>query len=144
MTQLKVMFDVFTKVVTFVLIGSSTYCLIFFPEIALTIDFIWELLLCSFLTSLGTLLYTDSSMKLTIIKCILHYIWVNIVVVGCGLIFDWFNANSLPQVLSLLLMIATIFLIVSALTWHKAVKTANLMNDKLKDYQQKTTEESID
>lgn len=142
MFRIKVLFDVFTKVVTCTLIGSATYCWIFFPEFQLGIDFIWQLLLCSFLTSAGTLLYSEDSAKVTLLKCIAHYIWVNIAVVGCGIAFDWFNPNSLPQVFSLLLMIAAIFLIVSALTWRKATQTAELMNEKLKEYQEsKPTEE---
>lgn len=140
MSMLKLLFNVFTKVVTCILIGSATYTWIFFPEASLSVNFIWQLILCSFLTSLGTLLYTESSTKVTIIKCFIHYIWVNIVVVACGILFDWFNPNSLSQVVSLLFMIAAIFLIVSALTWRKAIQTADLMNEKLKEYQENSQE----
>ena len=56
MRQFKVMFDVFTKVVTFTMIGAATYCFFLFPDATFSVSFIWQILLCSFLTSLGTLL----------------------------------------------------------------------------------------
>lgn len=135
MDRIKNVFDVFTKVVTCTMIGSAAYCLIFFSDATLPVSFIWQLLLCSLLTSLGTLLYTDSSLKVTIIKCFIHYLWVNIVVVGCGIFFDWFNPNNFVQLISMLVLVAVVFLLVSAITWRKAFKMAQLLNDRLKDYQ---------
>ena len=68
----KTVFDVFTKVVTFTMVGAAIYCFLFFPDAAFSVSFIWQLILSSFLTSLGTLLYTESSLKVTIIKIIIH------------------------------------------------------------------------
>lgn len=130
-----IIFDVFTKVVTFTLIGCATYLMIFFPQVTLTLNFIWQLVLCSFLTCLGSLIYAEDSTKVTIIKCIIHYIYVNIVVMACGLCFDWFNVGSLPQISAMLILIAIVFLAVSAITWRKAVQDANQLNDKLMEYQ---------
>lgn len=139
---INILFNIFTKVVTFTLIGSATYLYLFFPEATFTLEFIWQLLFCSLLTCLGSLIYGEDSTKVAIIKSVIHYIYVNIVVVSCGLCFDWFNANSLPQIIAMLILIALVFLAVSTITWQKALKDANMLNDKLMQYQsQKQTED---
>ena len=137
----KTVFDVFTKVVTFTMVGAAVYCFLFFPDASFSVSFIWQLLLSSFLTSLGTLLYTESSLKVTIIKIIIHYIWVIVVVLGCGLLFDWFNPNNFSQILGMVTLITAVFLSVSAVTWRIAIREANKLNDKLMEYQSQNHKE---
>ena len=138
MTRLKVFFDVFTKVTTCVVFGVAIYCLIFFPEVNFNADIMWQILLVSLLTSAGTLMYTDeinkNSMK---VRCVIHYFLVNVIVVGCGIWFEWFYLDNLPQVIGMLILIAIIFLIVSVVSWKKVMREAELMNQRLVEYQEK-------
>lgn len=133
--MLKVVFDTFYKVVTFVLIGVAIFYS-FGPDVTFTTEFLWQLLFCSFLTSLGTLLYTESSLKVTILKGILHYIWVIVVTVGCGFVFQWFALKNLPEILGLIGIVTAVFIAVSVLEWTQAIKEANKMNDRLMQYQE--------
>lgn len=133
--MLKVVFDTFYKVVTFVLIGVAIFYS-FGPDVTFTTEFLWQLLFCSFLTSLGTLLYTESSLKVTIFKGILHYIWVIVVTVGCGFVFQWFALKKLPEILGLIGIVTAVFIVVSVLVWTQAIKEANKMNDRLMQYQE--------
>lgn len=130
-----IFFDIFTKVVTFTLMGSTAYLMIFFPQVSLTIDFMWQLMFCSALTCLGSLIYAEDSTKVTLIKILIHYIYVNVVVVVCGLCFDWFNPGAMSQIIAMLVLIAAVFLIVSAVTWRRAIQDARQLNDKLMEYQ---------
>lgn len=136
MARLKVFFDVFTKVTTCVVFGVGIYCLIFFPEVNFDADIMWQILLVSLLTSAGTLMYTDeinkNSMK---VRCVIHYFLVNIIVVCCGIWFEWFYLDNLPQVIGMLILIAIIFLVVSVVSWKKVLKEADLMNQRLVEYQ---------
>lgn len=136
MARLKTFLDVFTKVTTCTVAGVGVYCGIFFPGIHFGAEMMWQILLVALLTSAGTLLYNDElSKKSTKIRCVIHYLTVNIIVVVCGIWFGWFHTDDLAQVIGMLILIAVIFLIVSAVSWKKVMKEADLMNRRLAEYQ---------
>ncbi|MBQ8597089.1 MAG: DUF3021 family protein [Lachnospiraceae bacterium] len=138
MERIKIWFDVFTKVVTCVTFGVIVYCMIFFPQVSFGVEMLWQMLLVSFLTSAGTLLYTDDiSQKKMKLMCVIHYIIVNVIVVGCGLWFEWFYLDNLPQMIGILIVIALVFLAVSVVSWKRAMQMADLMNERLSEYQEK-------
>ena len=136
MARLKTFLDVFTTVTTCTVIGVGVYCGIFFPGIQFGIEMMWQILLVSLLTSAGTLMYKDElSKKITKIRCVIHYLMVNVIVVVCGIWFHWFHTDDLAQVIGMLILVAIIFLIVSAVSWKKVMKEADLMNQRLAEYQ---------
>ncbi len=136
MARLKAFLDVFTTVTTCVVFGVVAYCGIFFPGIQFGIEMMWQILLVSLLTSAGTLMYKDElSKKSTKIRCVIHYLMVNVIVVVCGIWFNWFHTDDLAQVIGMLILVAIIFLIVSVVSWKKVMKEADLMNQKLAEYQ---------
>lgn len=136
MARLKTFLDVFTTVTTCTVIGVGVYCGIFFPGIHFGIEMMWEILLVALLTSAGTLMYKDElSKKSTKIRCVIHYLMVNVIVVVCGIWFNWFHTDDLAQVIGMLILIAVIFFIVSVVSWKKVMKEADLMNQKLAEYQ---------
>ena len=138
MARWKVFFDVWTKVTTGVLLAAAIYCSLFFSEGMFSRYLLWELLLVSFLTSLGVLFYTDDLNKKSMrLVCILHYLFNNVVVVGCGLWFGWIDAKNPLQIIGMVVLVAVIFSVVSVLSWKKEAKEANLMNERLAHYQEK-------
>ena len=111
MARLKTFLDVFTTVTTCTVIGVGVYCGIFFPGIHFGIEMMWEILLVALLTSAGTLMYKDElSKKSTKIRCVIHYLMVNVIVVVCGIWFHWFHTDDLAQVIGMLILVAIIFL----------------------------------
>lgn len=138
MARIKVFFDVFTKVTTCVVFAVAIYCRIFFREADFRADILWQILLVSMLTSVGTLMYTEDMSKNSMkIRCFIDYLLVNAIVLGCGIWFQWFDVDSLPQVVGMLILIAVIFGIVTLVTWKKMLKEAELMNQRLAEYQRK-------
>lgn len=136
MARIKVFFDVFTKVTTCVVFAVAIYCRIFFPGLNFKEDMLWQILLVSLLTSAGTLMYNDDIKKNSMkVRCIIHYLMVNVIVVGCGIWFEWFYADNLAQVIGMLILIAIIFTVVSVVSWRKVEKEAELMNQRLAEYQ---------
>ncbi len=139
MARLKLLFDVFSKVTTGILLGAAIYCSLFFSDGMFSRYLLWELLLVSFLTSLGTLFYTDDINKRSMkVACVLHYLFNNVIVVGCGLWFEWIDAGNLLQIMGMVVLVALIFGIVSMLSWKKASREAEQMNERLVQYQEKT------
>ena len=141
MARIKIFLDVFTKVTTCILLGAAAYCSFFFYDGMFSRHLLWELLLVSFLTCLGVLFYTDDINKKSMrIACLLHYLFNNVVVVGCGLWFEWIDAGNWLQIIGMILLVAVIFGVVSVITWKKAEKEAAMMNEKLVRYQEKGKE----
>ncbi len=141
MARIKVFLDVFTKVTTCILLGAAAYCSFFFYDGMFSRHLLWELLLVSFLTSLGVLFYTDDLNKKSMrLVCILHYLFNNVVVVGCGLWFGWIDAKNPLQIIGMVVLVAVIFSVVSVLSWKKAASEAEQMNERLVKYQEKGKE----
>ena len=59
------------------------------------------------------------------------------VVVICGLWFGWIDAGNPLQIIGMVVLVAVIFSVVSVLSWKKETKEANLMNERLAQYQEK-------
>ncbi len=137
MKKIADVFNTFVYVVTAVVFGSVVYITIFWGDSTLGVKLLWEILLVSFLCSLGTLLYPEkkASKKVIWLCRALHYVMVNAVVLGCGIWFEWFYADNLPMVFGMLILIAVIFATASFIFWKRGLRMAALMNERLKIYQ---------
>ena len=144
MKKLENLLFAFVCVTTCVVFGTAVSITIFRPKATLGVEILWQILSVSFLTSLGVCFYPkeEVSSKYTLVCRILHYIYVNAVVLGCGIWFGWFYADNLAMVLVMLIFIALVFILVSAIIWNRAKRMAILMNERLKGYQQKGAPDS--
>ncbi len=137
MKRLRVFFDVFTTVSTMILIGAAIYCSLFCHDVSFDSYILWQLLLVSFLTSAGVLLYDDDIKKKSMqIRCLIHYLAVNVITLGCGLGFGWVEKNNVIQIVGMLVVIAAVFGSVSVVSWMKAEKETKLLNERLTEYQE--------
>lgn len=138
MKKIKDLFFVFVCVTTCVVFVTAVYITIFWPQVSLGVEILWQILGVSFLSSFGICLYLEKerSAKSTLVRYILHYVYTNTVVLGCGVWFGWFYADNLAMVLGMVVVIALVFLLVSAVVWNRNKKMAALMNERLKGYQQ--------
>lgn len=101
---------------------------------------LWQMPAVSFLCTLGCLIYPwdrNLGKKEMIVRIGIHYIYSNIVVLGAGYIFRWYQPDHLRSIIAMLLTIAVIFMIVSVISWTKSAKDARRMNERLKEYRQK-------
>ena len=85
---------------------------------------------------MGSLVYPNKelSKKLTAILTIIYYLYINLVVLGCGLIFEWFNMNNLGMVIVMLILIALVFISVWGISIYKSKRLADEMNRRLEIY----------
>ena len=65
----------------------------------------------------------------------LHYVEVNVAVLGFGFYFGWFSIQYLPHVIGMLVLINVLFLVVSTVEWKRGKKIALQMNRRLAEYQ---------
>lgn len=143
MKKLKELVFVYACVTTCVVFVTALYITIFWPHTTLGVELLWQILAVSLLTSLGFYIYPEQevSAKATWLLCVLHYVEVNVVVLGCGSWFGWFRADDLPMVLGMVIIIAFVFVLVSKIMWNRKKKMAALMNERLREYQRNGSRE---
>ena len=124
----------FACITTCVVFVTAVYITIFWKQAMLGVEILWQILFVSFLCSLGILIHPERevSMKTTILITVLHYIEVNVVVMGCGLWFEWFYPDNLPMVFGMLFIIALVFVLVSFVMWARDRSVAAHINERLK------------
>lgn len=98
---------------------------------------LWEIPLLGFLCAIGSDIAMTCSPDITAaqatIRIILHYIYINTVVLVCGYFFEWYELN-IWGVLLMLLTSAVIYGFTYFFTYFRTVHTADKLNRKLKDY----------
>lgn len=137
MYKLKTLLHTYLCVMSCVVLATALFITIFLPREALGVELLWQMMLVSFLCSVGSLMYPARSVsgKKMAFLIILHYLQVNAVVLGFGFYFHWFSVQYLPQVAGMLVLINVIFLIVSIVEWMRGKDAAERMNRRLAEYQ---------
>lgn len=138
LNKIKEMLYTFSYVMTGVIFATAIFITVFHPELHFSVTLLWQIIGTSAACVFGNLLYpknVELPKKQLIIRIILHYLYVNLVVFVCGYCFDWFNIENIKMVLAMALLIAVIFIIVSAVLWSGDKKTSELLNKRLKEYQ---------
>ena len=140
MRILKELMFTFSAITTCV-IGAAIYISIFWKNPELSSAILWQIIVCSLLCTLGNLLFRKEpkSRRLYYGIVFLHYLYINTVVLLSGLYFEWFYLDSIQMVLSMLLMIACIFLIVYTTLQLRSKRDTMLMNERLQTYYKKRT-----
>ncbi len=135
MKKLAFLVSVFSKILTCVALATAFFATLWNSSDTIDAMVLWQMPLVSFLCSVTVFIYPwDKNMtKAEIVgRTIIHYLLINVIVLGAGYLFDWYDVKSIWNVLAMMLAIALIFGIVSATSWKKAEKEAVQMNEKLK------------
>ena len=70
------------------------------------------------------------------IRVAIHYILINIIVLGFGSRFEWYQPAHFKSTLYMLIAIAVIFAAVSFISWSLSAKDAKKMNERLERYRE--------
>ena len=80
--------------------------------------------------------HKDVSNREGMIRLTIHYVLVTVSVLVCGYFYGWYTPNFFG-VLGMCLTSAAVYFFTSALNYQVFKKTANEMNQKLKEYHEK-------
>ncbi|MCM1143392.1 MAG: DUF3021 domain-containing protein [Blautia sp.] len=140
--KIKEMMNTFAYVVTGVLFACALFITVFYRDDSLSIALLWQILGTAFICVWGNLLYPNRkiSKKQIILRRGLHYLYINVVVFGCAVLFDWFDVRNWKQSGFLFISIAVIFTAVSWAVWHRDKKISQVLNERLKRYQDRKGE----
>lgn len=140
MRKIRFLFEIFSMVTACVVIAVAFFTTVLEPVDTVDPVIFWQILSVSFLCSLGCLIYPWDKVpgkREMGIRIVVHYLLINGIVLTAGFCFKWYRPDRLGSVVVMLLTIALIFGIVSALSWRKAAVDAKRMNEKLRELQQK-------
>lgn len=146
MRKIRFLFNAFSRVTACVVIAVAAFTTILEPTDTVETAVLWQIPAVSALCTLSCLIYpwdrTPGKTEMGI-RTVIHYLLVNGIVLGAGFWFEWYRIDRLGSVVSMVLTIAVIFALVSAITWAQALEEAKQMNKRLREYQQKKAEGEI-
>lgn len=129
----------FCMVTTGSVFVCAVYNRIFWPhDTSLNADILWQLLALAFMCSLGNFIYPyrEISRGRLLIDKVLHYLYINAVVLGCGYGFRWMDKGNVFMLIAMILGILFVFAVVSFVIWRLHAKESENLNQKLREYQQ--------
>ncbi len=135
--RLRGVLSLFTKITTLVVIVTAIYIMIFWGEgTVLGVKILWQIIFVSGICALGFLILPDSEQKEVskasmLLRYIALFIYVNIVVMGSGIYFEWFYISNWKMILGMLACIVIVFVIISSVSYFVDNKLAEKMNEKL-------------
>lgn len=135
MKKLIFLISVFSKILTCVVLATAFFATVWNGAKTIDAMVLWQMPLVSFLCSVTVFIYPwDRNMTKPQVVGLtaVHYFLINVIVLGAGYLFYWYDVKSIWNVLAMMLAIALIFGIVCATSWKKSVKEAVQMNEKLK------------
>ena len=130
------MFYSFFVILSCSLIGSFTLQLILKKDGILYPSDIIALILLSIATSLSYLFFYSRKELYKIqmiVRYIIHLIYVSSLMLFTAIIMGWINRNSIFQIIVFLILVVLVYLTVIVIGNYQSRKTADLINQKLKE-----------
>ncbi len=146
MRKIRFLFNAFSRVTACVVIAVAVFTTILEPTDTVEAAVLWQIPAVSALCALTCLIYpwdrTLGKAEMGI-RTLIHYLLINGIVLGAGFWFHWYRIDRIQSVAVMLITIALIFALVSAVTWAQRAEEAKQMNERLREYQEKKAKGEI-
>lgn len=137
--KMKLLLDIFGKITAGVLMAAAAYITIFWgTEAKISAMILWQVLIVSAVCSVPVLLFAaDNGKELSkrgmFVRQFLYFLFVNVVVLGLGSLFDWFEFRNVSMVLVMEAMIIAVYALVNVVSYLSDRAAAQNMNEKLQE-----------
>lgn len=141
MKRLKSMVDFFEKITTGITFVTAIYIPVFYGwGESIHVEILWQILFLSMVCTLGSIIIPlegekEVSRNSMMVRHILYYIYVNVVVLILGYLFDWFSFHYTGQVLGMVAAIAFVYVAVAVICYWFQCREAEKINQKLKEWE---------
>ena len=139
MKRLGFMVDLFEKIGVGVMFVTAIYIPLFYGwKTQIEVNILWQILGLSVACTLGSVILPmedgkEISKTSMLVRMVLYYLYINLVVLGLGFLFEWFTFRNVPQVFGMLVAIAAVFLAVYFFSYCAQCREAERMNEKLRE-----------
>ncbi len=140
MRRLRALFHIYAMVMVGVTLATAVFTTIISPVERVESILLWQMMLVSGLCTLTSLIYPwnrEMGKREAIVKTVIQYVLINVIVLGSGALFEWYNPSKFFSIAAMVLTIAIIFGAVTASSWKRAALDAARMNERLAEYQKK-------
>lgn len=139
MKKIKEIFLTFCMITTGIVFATLIYVRIYYGMNDLGTEILWQILVTSFLCSLGNLIHPvrEVGKRRFKIDLLLHYLYINVVVLGMGNHYEWFDISIPRMTIGMMTLITIIFIAISAAIWTMERRESRRLNEKLLEYQNK-------
>lgn len=137
--KMKLLLDIFGKITAGVLMAAAAYITIFWgTEAKISAMILWQVLIVSAVCSVPVLLFAaDNGKELSkrgmFVRQLLYFLFVNVVVLGLGSLFDWFEFRNVSMVLVMEAMIIAVYALVNVVSYLSDRAAAQNMNERLQE-----------
>ena len=137
--KMKLLLDIFGKITAGVLMAAAANITIFWgTEAKISAMILWQVLIVSAVCSVPVLLFAaDNGKELSkrgmFVRQLLYFLFVNVVVLGLGSLFDWFEFRNVSMVLVMEAMIIAVYALVNVVSYLSDRAAAQNMNEKLQE-----------
>lgn len=137
MRKIKEIFLTFCMITTGIVFAALVYIKVYYAMNDVGADILWQILLTSLLCSLGNLIHPvhEVGKRRFRVNLLLHYLYINVVVLGAGSRFEWFDLGVPIMVAGMMALILVIFVAISAVIWTMEIRESRRLNEKLLEYQ---------
>ncbi|WMJ85544.1 DUF3021 family protein [Anaerocolumna sp. MB42-C2] len=140
MSTIKSMLQVFINVTAGNTIGAAVYLAVFDRDYQFNYTFLLQFIGIAAICALGDLIFysrKELSKKQIKFRLVLHYIFVNIIVIGGAFIFSWVEPGEMINIIFLFGLVSVIYICITTAMFKNDKKTAEDLNKKLKNIQNK-------
>lgn len=142
MRKLRYLFQIYTMVMTGVVFATAIFITFISPVERVESALLWQMAAVSGLCTLMSLVCYPWNREMgkveQIVRTMIHYVMINVVVLGSGAWFEWYNPSRFGSVGAMILAIAIIFGVVTFFSWRKGKRVAAELNRRLEEYQRKS------
>jgi hypothetical protein len=139
MNILKTIFRVFIYVIASITICAAVCITIFFPEDNLLSGLLWKIICMAAVCACGNIIYLSKkelNKKQHIFRTLLHYLYINVVVIGVSILWGWIATDNVWNFIVMFLLIGVVFFSIMAFMFKQDKLMAENMNKKLRQYNQ--------
>lgn len=136
MYKLKELIFTFTCITTGTTLAVAIFISIFWKNTMLEASILWQILGTSLVCSFGYLIpYKEEKTKrFSYLFMAIHYVYINVIVLGCGFFFEWYLITDLAMVFSMCFLIAVIYIAITYFIHLYQKKDTEVMNERLHEY----------
>lgn len=131
---LKKMVLTFFLTVVGIILSTTIFLTIFYPEVHLYLELIWQIIAMSFICTLGNFIFSSKyelSKHQMLIRKSVHFLYINVIVIGGAFLFSWVTPGILTQFFALLVMLELVYAIVMIINILIGKREAEAMNLRL-------------
>lgn len=131
----KKMIDSFFMITTGIVISMYVFCLIFNPDVRLTLVDIGRIILMAAVSDLAFIIFfcrRELDKKQMLMRYIIHFIVLSAILLYFSFLWDWVNPRDTKEIAVFLISILLVYVVIFLSNRYRDRKLSDKLNDRLK------------